>query len=914
MRCAFLLCAVLPLSAVDDLLVLGTDVPVAGERRLVLRLEGMGPPRPDGVASTAWITAATANGALDPATLRITTEVHQRTRFAVDACGLRLEGDAVQGGLTFRWMGVDPFAPPPADALDKRPPMTVAITAQLRNDDAPWQEDPTPSMPPWRKEAPVPGGWTVAGTWTMAERSGDVGGGWGRLATPGSLGGDGMTRIAGTRADGRIAATVVLPPTRRAAPCGSRLVAVLPTPCDLSGHAALRLDVQGPVRPGVCLSVRLRTAGGVWWGVDEALPLDGRTTGYTVDLDLFRHVSGFNDYRFRREAIDAVAVGCDDPRGVGAVAFSLGAVAATGARPAVAPAVVTIGGAWLEHDGATRIPDGLFGLHDVRGPAKDRSNDDVLRALRPGSLRWVEHGDLRLPKPRDPAKPRKEPKAPKIRTPEEIEKRRQPTPSEWRQRLAAAGAEDRTIVAFSWDLLDRPPWLDDGVPAWEEHLEQWYPQVGAMAAGSSTAGWLPAVEVFNEPFIWARHINAGPLLPKGATDVRDPTQHGHMPAALAADAYARFFLAARRGVDAAATPLRFGGPSAPAFHDDLWDAWTGYTALILDRIHHRLDYLTEHHYQGAPASYAASYLMAALWCEQRYGRRIPIWNTEANDLVDTPNKGDDGGTPPWAVGADQSNRVHYNAVDILACIRACPDVVMGRTVHGLWDGAFRNPGELHVYTLLAGLRGRMLPVAFPDDVLAAAALGAGDRGCIVLINRRDQPRPLDLRLPAGWRVTGVQAVTATPGVGTALETLDGVPALLPPLLPIRIDIAVDAQPTRTLRRTTVATPLLLAPVRPDAPAAATIAVPPAERAWLRLVLEGVHAGEGTCTVGGQAVMLPAAGLVHGDVEVIDLPVEPARLGPATSLVFTSSGDGYRVVCSAILTERATGLGPDGSAP
>jgi hypothetical protein len=70
----------------------------------------------------------------------------------------------------------------------------------------------------------------------------------------------------------------------------------------------------------------------------------------------------------------------------------------------------------------------------------------------------------------------------------------------------------------------------------------------------------------------------------------------------------------------------------------------------------------------------------------------------------------------------------------------------------------------------------------------------------------------------------------------------------------------------------------------------------AERAWVKVVLEGVRDGEGTVRVNGTAVTLPDHDWIT------DVPVDPKLLRPANTLAFETSGDGYRVDVASIVVD------------
>ena len=76
------------------------------------------------------------------------------------------------------------------------------------------------------------------------------------------------------------------------------------------------------------------------------------------------------------------------------------------------------------------------------------------------------------------------------------------------------------------------------------------------------------------------------------------------------------------------------------------------------------------------------------------------------------------------------------------------------------------------------------------------------------------------------------------------------------------------------------------------------------RARLRLVVEGIARGEGTVTIGGKALPLPAAYTQDNVTRIVELPLDPAALKPANPIAFAVAPghQGYQVDMTSIVLE------------
>ncbi len=161
------------------------------------------------------------------------------------------------------------------------------------------------------------------------------------------------------------------------------VVAPLGKARDLSGYTAVRLVVETD-RPradaGVYLA--LREADGTWYAHPWAANLTQKRNEGLARLKDFRPCEwhtppGGTQHDengvFDPEAVDAVAVGCVNPLGVGTVTFVLREVGlAKLPGPPIEPVAVRVTGRLLDVNGTEHVPAGLFGTYAQRKKGQER--------------------------------------------------------------------------------------------------------------------------------------------------------------------------------------------------------------------------------------------------------------------------------------------------------------------------------------------------------------------------------------------------------------------------------------------------------------------------------------------------------------------------------------------------------------
>lgn len=837
----------------------------------------------------------------------------------VEAPAVTARADRVVGRLTIDTSG-GRKSKRPADRLDVE--FSVAIDAETP---LPHQPDLRPSMPPWKKAIRPFGGHSATGRYAAVFTrgslqgktvQGDVVGALNHRPVKGVWGATGNATLV-PAAGGGMRVTARLSPKRVMPPESAWAELQFAGPQDWRRYDGLRITVQADSRrDDAAVAIALRESSGLvtltewkaddgaWYSVTSAAFLRESETAFEVPFADFRG-EGDDNYALDVDAVAALRVGVDDPRGVGDVAFTVRRIELYGdggAFAGLAPLPVQVA-VDTEHilslNGATNVPAGLCGVHDA------------------GVIWWFKHG---------PEKP--EPKA----YFDQLNLGLMRTASGPLRPRAVAAMEKlgRPLKGISCDHLwtwSRPAFMDAEDPgAWAEGWGGGYANRAVEGRGPDDQ---PAWEVSNESFMWARYANAGNHLPrKGQRDFADPTQYGYLPAQRIADVYSKMFLSAWDAANGKGRKrLRLVGPSSHAFNNDDYAHFRMYVAPIIDACHDKLDFLTEHRYGACPESYAASWEVAKAYCVLKHGRSIPICNTECNDC------------DFW-----DANRAHYNLADILACMRVCPDVSYGRAMHAFSGTYMGSAGEHAFFMLLNTLRGALLPLEISDEaLLGAASLTSGGKVVAVLFNPTSHSRTLSLQCPAGYTLTEWWRLRLGKAAEEKCEDVAEAIALYPPpdatncvLEAVQIPDAADEEagvwcvetparsamrctwtpkpdtprPARLLRRRQAFWEKLFVDVRgADAVTGEVVwrdIDPQAKRAWLRVITRDVHRGEAEAVLNGTGIPLPWSSSNDGYALAQDIEISPDLLKPQTRLVMRRTdpdhGNGFTVYAASVIVE------------
>lgn len=870
-------------------------------------------------------------GIWETTTTQVSADYNQRSQneATVEEWVWEEDNTAFRGTLS---IVIGPDSPRPRVTGIPNPPdaFTLEVEGRIAPDEVlPYLPMREASMAPWRVQTPTFSGYLVQGTYrgTLHEEAvaGALTGSLSPAPAPGRIGVTGLMAIDPQQGAEGLHLIAQLPDRRVASHYGASAVYQLgeDDPRNWEAWDGLRLTVSSPrTIPNAGISLSIREANGVSYHVNQAAPLNGQTVTTVIPFQDFRGGTG-GTYFLDLDDVAALSIGVENPFGIGSVPFRLDRVelvrwgegyAAHRREPVTLqlnPQTV------VAQEGAEEVPPGLFGFHMVGGIRAPREGEvpaeEHVASLNPGLLRPLTHTGFN----------------PSRRLSDEevaarLEARIEEIPTSAEFRLAEAGnARELVIWCHTQDLWNRPSWMNTGVEPLLENIFHYYRNLASNAWTPGDAYNLRrAFEVWNEPFMWGRHFNMGHRQPPHQRAWEDPTQYGYIPAAKGTSIYAQIFNAAARGARSANPHVTLGGPSSPSFNGDAFGVLEDHVLPFVRESIAYVDFITEHHYGGYRQSFAASFDVLSAYLDTRYGKRLPIINTETNDL-----------------GGNSLDKAHYNIEDILASIMAAPDRNLGRSLHALWDGYLRDIGEVHAYQLMSRLRGQILDARSSDPAMMFLATRDREGAVVALIfNNSRQERLIHFPLPEGLAlrenllltgadnlipgetVADIEGMEVRRGSGdTLLRSLDPeslredniIHFSLPSRGALRLILEGDGESPRYTEQWEQhfadAVLVFLEPgqslVTPVNWREGVSAPEDWAEVRLRLITTGVDRGEASVLLGETALPLPWSTSNFSDpvIQEIDLPRELWPHLDQLTFVVREEGNGFRLLNASIRT-------------
>ncbi len=374
------------------------------------------------------------------------------------------------------------------------------------------------------------------------------------------------------------------------------------------------------------------------------------------------------------------------------------------------------------------------------------------------------------------------------------------------------------------------------------------------------------------------------------------------------------------------------------WNEDHWAAWDLLYKNTIDRNIDVIDGIHEHHYQGDVTAMPGTYEVLTAYGVTKHGKWLYSYNTETNDLVDAPSRGNVSSSAE-ARRATEYRRMSYNLRDVVYCAYQTPDKARGRTmIHPT-----QTPQALHVgYGLVRNLRGRLVECQTSDpDVWMVASVDGTDPNAmppnsdgrqklvVVVFNDHREDREVDIvvRAPTGTTFADGRSERthvdrddyriSRPGEDVSADgktklTFRGVSIQGRGAWKIELPLSADVTETdEVLRRQFFSPDILLQVAGDDKPVKTAVKLDEdwlsnASRAWLRVVVESVAAGEAGVKVGDTKLTLPKAYTADNvtRIQMLEIPVKSLKARTPLEFVVNGAGHaGYRVDMASIVLEK-----------
>jgi hypothetical protein len=716
-------------------------------------------------------------------------------------------------------------------------------------------------------------------------------------------------------------------------------------PADLSAWDGLSIRVEtDQPRTDAWVDVALMEDDGSWYYVRDAAPLSTKARTARVDFAAMKSAefvfdeagtatgtSGNFDEDFSLDLgkIARLAVGVVNPHGVGEVAFRVtGLDLVTWKARASERAAALVTGRPLEVNGADRVPVGLFGFHQVYGKA------EAVKDLRCGCLRPHRAmgfgGSFFVPP---------EPENNIFFTINCQYDRKNDMPQaqsgDWEAKARAAG---RALGEKA------KPYGPSAVIEWwnEPYLELGRRLAGALrvkAPADAKAGDPVRTNYGRvlESVVWTSRGEGMGLAP------RDPTMFSHWSGRQIAIFYVETFLPMAEEVKKIAPEVRLVPGWGFRWQEDDWAAWHVLYKPVVDQCIRYADGINEHHYQGHTEAIPAAYEVLNGYTVAKFGRPMPCYNTETNDLWDIPARGRPQAEAQAGVFVSR-RRCVYNLRDILGVIIETPDKAASRAIHALWaPGHFGNDppwgptgiekGEYICLDFLKDLRGRLVEARSDDRNLWVASSLDEAAGSLVVVLFNDGPAwrkyDLSVRAPEGTEFVSARRTelvhdrTGMVASGDVEEAAGGKTfsrsSTLGPSFASKTVLKLKGQaPAKAAvvrRQFFCAAPdEKTDPILFDLKPGQTVRLPlrfggkrgTPKRAWLRLVVERLGEGEGYVQVAGRRLSIPAAYTPFNTPMIREIELDPRALADEMVLVFGAegpdAGDGFLLCMASVVVE------------
>jgi hypothetical protein len=235
---------------------------------------------------------------------------------------------------------------------------------------------------------------------------------------------------------------------------------------------------------------------------------------------------------------------------------------------------------------------------------------------------------------------------------------------------------------------------------------------------------------------------------------KDTHQLSYYSSLANAEIYVKMFKAYATKIKSINPNLRVLAGWGMSFSNDNWQPWRTIYKTTVDSCHQLMDGIHEHHYGGDTRFMTGAYEVINAYTNQKYRKKMPIFNTETGGFTDPQIPGGTSPGRPSDPLLRDRGAFQFTFRELVFNLSRSPDKLQSRAAHE----AHFNQGDGMAFSLLRDFRGKLISsTSSSDNAWVATALN-GNQLLVAIYNDQNTAQNLDLKInaPAGYTFTGGQ--------------------------------------------------------------------------------------------------------------------------------------------------------------
>jgi hypothetical protein len=235
---------------------------------------------------------------------------------------------------------------------------------------------------------------------------------------------------------------------------------------------------------------------------------------------------------------------------------------------------------------------------------------------------------------------------------------------------------------------------------------------------------------------------------------KDTTQKSYFSSLANAEMYNKMYRVYAQKLKSVNPNQRIAAGWGMQIHQENWRPWYTEYKPTLDSCWQWMDGIHEHHYGGDTRFISAGYEVANAYSQVKYGKKMPMLNTEAGGFLDPQIPGNVVPGQPSDPLLRDRGAFQYTFREIVGHISKCPDKAYSRAAHE----AHLNKGDGMAFRLLRDLRGKLISSSSSSDNVWVVSSLNGTKLVVAVYNDNSvaQQVELSVRAPKGFQFTGGQ--------------------------------------------------------------------------------------------------------------------------------------------------------------